>query len=75
MKYKLAKLAEAIESLQIDPEQHYFPKPDEIAAEILRLRDSRAQDQMYTDAQRFSQELARWKREHEEFMAERAKTA
>jgi hypothetical protein len=37
LKYSLPKLREALAALRIDPNQSYFPRPDEAAAQIERM--------------------------------------
>jgi hypothetical protein len=41
------KVAEAIASFRIDPEQEFFPKPNEIAAEMERLRLKKVPSHIY----------------------------
>lgn len=39
LKFSLQKVIDALYALRIEPEQKFFPKPDEIAAEISRKRE------------------------------------
>jgi hypothetical protein len=41
------KVAEAIQALRIDPDQQFFPKPDEIAAEMKRQRLKKLPSHLY----------------------------
>ena len=36
MRRRLLRSVEAVQALRIDPEQRFFPRPDEVAAEIKR---------------------------------------
>ena len=47
LKYSLQKVEDAISSLRIDPEQEFFPKPNEVAAEIERQRLKRLPSHIY----------------------------
>lgn len=38
MKYSLQKVEDAIAALRIDPEQRFFPTPDDVAHEIRQQR-------------------------------------
>ena len=38
LKYSLQKVEDAIAALRIDPEQHFFPTPDEVAQKIEKTR-------------------------------------
>lgn len=38
MKYSLQKVEDAVAALRIDPEQHFFPTPDEVAHKIEQTR-------------------------------------
>lgn len=40
LKYSLAKMIRAVEELRIDPNQKFFPKPDEIAERIEQRRET-----------------------------------
>lgn len=43
----IEKVQEAIQSLRIDPEQEFFPRPNEIAAEMERLRLKKVPSHIY----------------------------
>lgn len=43
----VAKVCEAVQALRIDPGQIFFPRPDEVAAEMERLRLKRVPSDIY----------------------------
>jgi len=71
VKYSLPKLEAAVEALRIDPEQAFFPKPDEVAKELERMADAEASERRRREgeAQRAEMERNFW--EHVEWRMER----
>lgn len=47
LKYSLQKVEDAIAALRIDPDQKFFPRPDEVAAEIERQRLKKVPSHIY----------------------------
>jgi hypothetical protein len=47
LKYSLPKVEDAIAALRVDPEQEFFPKPNEVAREIERERDRKLPSHIY----------------------------
>ena len=47
LKYSLPKVEDAIAALRVDPEQEFFPKPNEVAREIERARDRKLPSHIY----------------------------
>ena len=43
----LQRVVEAVQALRIDPEQRFFPRPDEVAAEIKRQALKKAPSHVY----------------------------
>ena len=64
LKYSLPQVEEALGVLRIKPGQSFFPRPDEVATEIERQRDSKALDRGVSDTQKHLSERDEWKREH-----------
>jgi len=47
LRYSLQSVEDAIASLRIDPEQEFFPRPDEVAAEMRRQRLKKIPSHIY----------------------------
>lgn len=47
LKHGVGKVAEAMQALRIDPDQHFFPRPDEVAAEIRRIDNKALPSHLY----------------------------
>jgi hypothetical protein len=47
LKYSVPKVEQAFRALRIDPDQQFFPKPDEVAREIERQRLKRVPSHIY----------------------------
>ena len=47
LKYSLQKVEDAVAALRIDPEQHFFPTPDEVAHKIEQTRLKRVPSHLY----------------------------
>jgi hypothetical protein len=61
VKYSVIEVTEALRELLITPGQAFFPRPDEVASEILRAREVRAE--RHRTARWDSSEIQEWKRE------------
>jgi len=68
LKYSLRRVQEALNALRINPEQKFFPKPDEVAEEIERQRQSRQLDAMTDATVDYTAQMGQARREHIEFM-------
>lgn len=51
-KHSLSTVKEALARLRLSPDQKFFPRPDEVAEEIHRLREERAQDALRAATER-----------------------
>lgn len=69
LKYSLLKVRRAVEALRICPGQAFFPRADEIAEEIENQRERKLIPTI-DDTARYLGQLAQWKKEHYEYMAE-----
>ncbi len=47
LRYTLQKVEEAVAALRIDPNQKFFPRPDEVAGEIERQRLKKVPSHVY----------------------------
>jgi hypothetical protein len=47
VRYSLQSVEDAIAALRIDPEQEFFPRPDEVAAEMRRQRRKKVPSDIY----------------------------
>ena len=60
LRYSLLRVEEAVAALRIDPEQKFFPRPDEVASQIKRDRAGDMFRAMQQEAQEYLDRLARW---------------
>ena len=47
LKYSLQKVEDAVAALRINPEQHFFPTPDEVAGKIEQTRLKKVPSHLY----------------------------
>lgn len=68
LRYSLQSVEGAMESLRISPEQRFFPRPDEIAAEIERQRTRRQRELDTSSTNATREQLEAWRQEHTAYM-------
>jgi hypothetical protein len=60
LKFSFGQVRDALASLRIRPGQAFFPRPDEVAAEIERQLETRRHEYMRRESQRQSEEQEAW---------------
>ena len=70
LKYSLQKIEVALKALRIDPQQQFFPKPDEVAGEIERQENKRNGENARLSTAKILDEMARERAKHAQFMRE-----
>jgi len=60
-KFGLPKVEQAIENLRIAPGRAFFPRPDEIAAELENMRLTAENNRLRSDGQRYRNQIASWR--------------
>ena len=70
LKYSLLKIEAALKALRIDPQQQFFPKPDEVAGEIERQENKRNGENARLSTAKILDEMARERAKHAQFMRE-----
>lgn len=70
LKYSLQRVQEALAALRIDPEQRFFPQPNEVAAEIESQKRRRVGDHMIRSTQAYLRQVDQWRQEHLEYRRE-----
>lgn len=71
VKYSLPRLEAAIEALRIDPDQVFFPRPDEAAKELERMANAEARERAKRESEALRVEMERTFWEHVEWRMER----
>lgn len=64
LKYSLPKVARAIQALRIDPEQKFFPRPDEVADEIEHQRETGLRRATNKDGEEYLRKLDQWREQY-----------
>lgn len=65
MVYSVTQVQQAVAALRIKPDQKFFPRPDEVAAQIERDRAGDYFKAMEKSAQSFMDQVSRWRHQWE----------
>jgi hypothetical protein len=60
LRYSLRSVVAALRELRIRPGQKFFPRPDEVAEEIERKRETGLNDALARDGKKYSKQMAEW---------------